>query len=101
MSVVDVLASQYGWTMDYILDKVYPDEALELTRRIQTRTNSDYLLQLAIVSNPWSKDPKALVTELEQRIDREVGLGGDEPDHAGIERLKGRLASKSKNIRVK
>lgn len=57
-------------------------------------------MSLAIASNPWSKDPKGLVTELESRIDKDVELGDEEPDHAALERLKGKLG-KSNQIRVK
>lgn len=100
MNVVDILASQYGWTKDYILDFVYPDEAMSLSRLIRNRIAKDNLMNLAIASNAWSKDPKALGKELESRIDMELELGEEEPDHAAIERLKGKL-SNSKQIRVK
>lgn len=57
-------------------------------------------MSLAIASNPWSKDPKGLVKELESRIDADIELGDEEPDHAALERLKGKLGN-SNQIRVK
>jgi hypothetical protein len=57
-------------------------------------------MSLAIASNPWSKDPKGLVKELESRLDRDVELGEEQPDHAALDRLKGKLG-KSNQIRVK
>jgi hypothetical protein len=93
------LASEYGWTKDYILDYVYPDEAIELSRRIRNRITQNNLMSLAISSNPWSDNPKALVRELESRIDEEMELGDEEPDHAALSRLKQKLGG-SKQFRV-
>jgi len=57
-------------------------------------------MSLFISQNAWAKDPKVLVNELESRIDEEVELGDEEPDHAALTRLKGKLGG-SKQFRVK
>lgn len=58
-------------------------------------------MELMIISNPWTKDPKSLVRELERRMGSDMDLGEEEPDHLAFQRLKSRLAGRSKNITVK
>lgn len=94
------MANQYGWTKDYILNKVYPDEAQVLSGIINKRIFADYLVQLAIVENPWRKEPEKLVKELQKRVGEEE-LGKEKLDKEGMKRLKNLLARKSRNIGVK
>jgi len=95
-----LLASEYGWTKDYILKRVYPMEAFDFADRIKQRKNTDYLIQLSIAHNPYAKEPTKLFNELEKAIESESNLSGDSIDRNGLNRLKNML-KKSKNIGVK
>ena len=46
--MVDTLASEYGWTKDYILHEVYPLEAFSLFPHIQNRQLNGFVDQLEI-----------------------------------------------------
>lgn len=59
-SIIDVLASNYHWAKREILDDVYLDEAIEYLDMIKRRKVQEDLMQLAIISNPHTKEPKAL-----------------------------------------
>jgi hypothetical protein len=102
MRIIDTLAHEYGWTKEYILNAIYPDEAVELTSIIRKRTYNQKMLDLAIASNPWSKEPKKLWEVLQKNADSNSKLGDDtEMDKAGLQMLKQQLKSKSKAIKVK
>jgi hypothetical protein len=101
MRVVDSLAHEYGWTKDYILNRVYPGEAVKLTGIIRQRTYSEKMLELAIVSNPWAKEPKKLWDLLERQAGAESELGSEEIDRAKLQALKQQLKTKSRVIKVK
>ena len=62
---IDLLASSYGWTDQYILDHVYNFEVPLYKKRINERQRSNYKMLLAIQHNPHQKDPKKLAKELE------------------------------------
>ena len=100
IGIIDLLASEYGWTKDYILKRSTFVHALDFSDRIKRRKNIDNLIQLAIVQNPWSKEPKKLFDELEKGSESESDGSGDTIDHEGFKRLKDMLR-KSKNIKVK
>lgn len=59
-SIVDVLASNYHWAKSEILDNVYLDEAIEYLDMIKRRKLQNDIMQLAIISNPHTKEPKTL-----------------------------------------
>lgn len=63
---VDLLASQYGWTDDYILAHVYPFDIPVYKKRINERQRAHYKMLLAIEHNPHQKDPKKLAKDLEK-----------------------------------
>lgn len=65
--MVDELASEYGWWKDDILDKTYFDELFYLLKAKKYRNIDDWQMQLAIVSNPHTKDPQALINELKSQ----------------------------------
>lgn len=75
--------------MDYSLSSVAIYDLMMLTKKIDKRKRSDYLMQLAIAHNPHSKTPKDLFTELR---------GADtDPldtyyDKEGLEKLKSVMA---------
>lgn len=45
---MDTLASEYGWTKDYILNEVYPIEAFSLFPKIATRQLNFFVDQLEV-----------------------------------------------------
>ena len=100
MIVVDTLANQYGWTKDYILDCVYPDEAAELTGILRRRIYGEYLINLAIAHNPWAKDPKDLWKTFSQEAKKGRALGSEQLDKSGFKRLKSKLARSSRIIKT-
>lgn len=66
---IDLLASEYGWTDDYILDHVYNFEIPIYKKRISERQRAHYKMLLAIEHNPHQKDPKKLAKELDRDAD--------------------------------
>jgi hypothetical protein len=99
------LASEYGWTHDYILDCVYPDELLLLTDRIHKRQLDAMIAQLRITTNPHLKPDEAneLAEELMSQRRRLHGFVDMDAqlDKEGLEALKDSLKKSSKSIRVK
>jgi len=95
---LDILSSEYGWEMDYILDNVHMGDLLGFTNAIQGRKRSEALLSLAIVHNPFSKDPNALFKEL--RGQRGYSAS-NKLDRGAMEDLKKKLKKKSKFVKVK
>ena len=95
---MDLLAHEYGWAKDYILENVYLDELKHLTDAMKKRKVEDMKMQLAIVSNPHSKEPKELWDALNREIDDR--FEDVELDKQGFEAFKRTLAGSS-NIVVK
>ena len=69
---IDLLASSYGWTDQYILDHVYNFEVPLYKKRINDRQRANYKMLLAIQHNPHQKDPKKLANDLETDQDGAV-----------------------------
>ena len=94
------MSSEYGWTLDYILDYIHIDELFGLIDNIRRRKASEALLSLSIVHNPHSEKPNMLFNEL-----RSVLVGSnkyeDVIDREGLEKLKRDLSKKSKFIKIK
>ncbi len=59
-----MLASQYGWAKDDILETIYLDEVLYLQKIIRDRKISDIKIQLNIAQNPYTKNPRELFDSL-------------------------------------
>jgi hypothetical protein len=95
---VDILASEYGWAMNYIYDQLYFDEVYSLVDAIKKRRNGNYRMLLAIVQSPHTKDPQLMWKALE--ADAELGYEDEELDTAGFERLK-LITSQNPRIAVK
>lgn len=91
---VDLLASEYGGGPRVILDTVYLDELILLTKQINRRRANDYKMQLLIAH---SKDPNELYKKLDslEKKDKPVQF-----DDAGFENLK-LVMSRSGKIVVK
>lgn len=83
---MDLLASEYGWTADYIKTSVYPDEFMVLLRKIGARRVDEWLIELQIASNPHTEDPKKFVE----------ALLADRRRYRGIEDLPGKLTKSQK-----
>lgn len=84
-----MLASQYGWSKREIWFETYPDELFELADKIKSRKISDLKMQLAIVQNPHTKEPKELWQILEGAEPIKEKLQTEPKfDAAGFERLK-------------
>lgn len=65
---IDTLASNYHWSKDRILDDVCLDEAMEYSKLIKKRQINDYITQLAIIANPHTKNPKALLKSFQEEL---------------------------------
>lgn len=66
--IIDILANAYKWSKRDILRDVYLDEALIYIDLIKRRNLQDRLLELAIISNPHTKNPKELHTFLSNEL---------------------------------
>lgn len=66
---MDTLASEYGWTKDYILHEVYPLEAFSLFPHIAARQLNNFVDQLEIQiltdSNIEGKDRQKWLTAVD------------------------------------
>jgi hypothetical protein len=105
-AVIDSLSSEYGWTKDYILERIYPEESLVYLDKIDSRRRNDYLMQLAIVTNPALKpdNQKNLWDILSQRDSREIStktILDDRIDKQGVTSLKHQLTRSKSRIKVK
>lgn len=80
-----MLASEYGWGLNEILETVYFDDLPPLLEMINQRKLLEHKMHLAIVQNPHVKDPKQLwkALDLMQRKKQEEVF-----DASGFERLK-------------
>lgn len=97
---VDLLASEYGGGLKPILETVYLDDLPDLIIQINKRKLMDYKMQLAIVSNPHTKNPGKLWQLLTKLDTGNRQAKKDDFDNLGFERLKGQL-SKRPTILVK
>lgn len=99
-SVVDLLASEYGWTKDYILFEVYPVEYIQLMPHLADRKRQDFIdkLQIAIMTDSMvdEKDRAQSLNALDQmrRGDPEAGPPEREFDRSRFEELRKRMGAK-------
>lgn len=91
------MAAEYGWTQDYILDHIYPDDYLYYQEVITQRKYTNYLMDLAIVHNPNSEKPEELFEALKMNTGSSY-LDAVEPDKAALENLQGLLSPNMKKI---
>lgn len=64
-AVIDILASEYGWSKHDILHDTYLDEAYRLQELIQIRKNEEYYMLLAIEK----VDGKENITKLKKALE--------------------------------
>lgn len=88
---MDHLASEYGWWIDDILEKVYVDQLICLIAKANLRKIANWRMQLAITTNPHVKNPKQLFAILDNEERKITGPAQTELDPGGFEALKQRL----------
>lgn len=98
--IIDLLASEYGWDKDFILNRVYPDEALVYGDKIRRRRAINYRMELLIAHNPNSKTPSVLFNNLNKEIGDLRGSESDKLDKSAFAQFKKKIAKESKNIGV-
>jgi hypothetical protein len=64
---IDTLASNYHWGKDQILNLCL-EEAMEYSTLIKKRQIHGYITQLAISSNPHTKNPKELLKSFQEEL---------------------------------
>lgn len=99
------MASEYGWSRDDILNKVYPDDLIYLSRKIRVRRIDDYLMQGRLIANPYIEPSKAgefmqdLVSTRDSLLDIEPA--DERLDRTTLARFKNVLRKESNLIKVK
>lgn len=71
------------------------DELVVFVAKIRERQVKNYMMELSIISNPHSKEPRELWRMLESQIKKPLD---DKLDKAGMERLKQRLSDSGKIV---
>lgn len=71
------------------------DELVVFVAKIRERQVKNYMMELSIISNPHSKEPRELWRMLEAQIKKPLD---DKLDKAGMERLKQRLSDSGKIV---
>lgn len=89
---MDALASEYGWTLDYIFNSLYLEEILLLLIKVRKRKNTEYMVLATIVQSPHTEKPSKIFEVLKDNDDEEKNDDGK----AGLEVLRMAL---SKNPR--
>jgi hypothetical protein len=99
--VVDTLASEYGWTAEYILERVYPVQVFSLFPVIAKRQLNMFIDQLEIQVLTKTDLPQKDRTNWLQQIDR-MRVGGEATpperpfDRAGLEKLRDVMGKRKK-----
>lgn len=88
---IDLLASEYGWSQDYILDFIYPEDVINYQKTISKRKYADYLMLLVIAHNPYTEEPEALFEQLRMETGMSY-LDQVEPDREGLKALQGLIS---------
>jgi len=92
-----LLASEYGWAKDYILENIYIDDVFNLQKQITRRHFEEWKMQLAIVQNPHTEKPK----DLWDMLVAQTAVPDDEPlDKVAFENFKA-VVSGGKHVAVK
>jgi hypothetical protein len=98
-----MLASEYGWAKNDILDTVYPNELFILSRLITRRRINANRTALAIATNPHTKDGRKLWQEFDRQERSNEGKEylDAEFDQAGFDAFKNALQRSNSSIVVK
>lgn len=90
-----MLASEYGWAKNYILDEVYLDELFYLQKEIQDRRATEWIMRVRI---QHASEPDKLLDELIGMLETPpLPEKPPEFDAAGFERLRSMIASNSRS----
>lgn len=96
-SSIDLLASEYGWTKDDILENTFPDELLVYAELIRKRKNAHYLMLMNVVSAPHAdEDTRNQLIDMLQDRDRE----DEHLDKAGMMALVQKMGALGSNVKV-
>jgi len=87
------LASEYGWSLTEILEHVYFDDLFYLVTQMGKRKLDEYRIQLALISNPHTKDPNNLWRKLEPPP--EIGKRPETLDKTSFDVFKTKLTQGS------
>lgn len=95
--IIHVLAINYGWSPNTILEEVRFSEAIQYATMIRNQRIDHYLTLLSIAHNPQAKYPNTLFRILNSQRSGNLSYTGSshddfEPDRAAIKRLKQKLA---------
>lgn len=100
-----MLAHQYGWTLSYIMEKVYPEDFFLLSRQIKMRNVDEFLMQARIVANPHAEKETAqeFIDDLMEQRDWFRGNPStrDKLDRVGLNAFKQQVRQNSKFGRVR
>lgn len=100
-----IVGSSLGWTKDYILTAVYPEELNLYIRLVDIEKLETLMFQTQIAANANSKKPQELYDSFKEQ--RQMAIGDliqevdDSFDREGLQRLKNRLAGESQKILIK
>lgn len=98
-----MLASEYGWTKDYIWFHVYPEDLAILQDKIRLRQIEATITNLRISSNPHLEpnEAKSFAESLMAQHRQLIGVIDEPLDRGGLQKLKQQLKKESKSIKVK
>lgn len=89
--IADTLASEYGWTLRYVLESLYIDDVRALFPLIRKRQISELKMQLSIAENPHKKDPEVLWRQFD-RLEGKDYLEEEQLDKTAFLALKQKIA---------
>lgn len=100
-----MLAHQYGWTLNYIMESIYPEDFFLLSRQIKMRNLDEFLMQTRIISHPHGdaeQQEEFMEDMLEQRAwYREEPTERNKLDRTGLSAFKDRVRAESKFGKVR
>jgi hypothetical protein len=100
---IDVLASEYGWAKDDILNTVYFDELFYLQKEIKARRIAHYRMLTAIYQSTLT-GPKAvwdMLEEMEGEEDSPSQVTSPEFDSTGFDMLQLKIKGAGSRIAIK
>lgn len=102
---IDLLASEYGWSLSYILREVYPEDFFLLLRQIRIRKIDIILQDIAVATNPH-KEAEEAKKFVEDLIDQQRYMRGEdetpaETDFAAIDRLRNQIKKESLLVKAR
>ncbi len=84
-SAIDLFASEYGWTINYILNYVYPDDFILLGELISKRIIDKVLMDFQIAHNPH-REPEKAQEFADELMEQRRKIYGFDVNHAQLDR---------------